>query len=131
IYKKEASSLLKKYNVLMISAGKIDELKSMGNLHIKIFKKPKNIKERIKHLIRIANEVKKYKAEIFHFQNPELLLLIPIIKKAHPKAKIIFDMHEDFEEAIKDKYWIPKPIRNSVAQCYKQYLNFLLKSRLD
>lgn len=131
IYKKEARSLSEKYNVKYICAGETDELKNIDNISFSILRKPEGIIERLYHLKKISRIISKDNASIYHLHNPELLLIVPKIKRLHPNAKIIFDMHEDFEEAIKDKQWLPKGIRNITSKLYRLYLNKLLKSKLD
>src|SRR5699024_1543565 len=38
---------------------------------------------------------------------------------------------EDFEEAIKDKKWIPSLLRGMISTIYTKYLNKLLNKQLD
>lgn len=47
----------------------------------------------------------------YHFHDPELLFLIPKIKKNKPTCKIIYDMHENFPKMLTTKEWIPRFIR--------------------
>src|SRR5699024_10025510 len=106
------------------------ETKDNGIL-INILKKPTNVIKRFQHLIDIRNFINKNEAAVFHLQNPELLLLVPFIKRKYKNSKVIFDMHEDFEEAIKDKKWIPSLLRGMISTIYTKYLNKLLNKQLD
>jgi glycosyltransferase involved in cell wall biosynthesis len=56
---------------------------------------------------------------VFHFHDPELLLMGLCLSIFHNK-KVIYDVHEDVPEDILVKYWIPKPVRTLVSWCYKQ-----------
>lgn len=59
----------------------------------------------------------KTKADIFHFHDPELIL-IGIFLRLFGK-KVIYDVHEDVPSQILNKRWIPKPIRKITALCIK------------
>ncbi|GKV66227.1 MULTISPECIES: glycosyltransferase family 4 protein [unclassified Sporosarcina] len=131
IFKKEACSLSDKYQITYICAGEKDEKKRENNIDIIILRKPKGIIDRLKHLYTILNVISMQKVDICHLHNPELLILVPIITKRNSSTKIIFDMHEDFEEAIKDKYWLPVSLRNVISKIYSVYLNRLMKSQID
>ncbi|KGL46078.1 glycosyltransferase [Listeria sp. SHR_NRA_18] len=47
-------------------------------------------------------EIKRKRPAAVHLHDPELLFLVPRIKKV-TRAKIVFDMHEDFPSALKSK----------------------------
>ncbi|MBC2724844.1 MAG: glycosyltransferase family 4 protein [Desulfosporosinus sp.] len=54
------------------------------------------------------------RADVYHFHDPELLP-IGILLKLFTHAKVIYDVHEDYRQIIRLKYWLPKPIRGFVA----------------
>jgi len=57
------------------------------------------------------------KADIYHFHDPELIfhgLLLRLLGK-----KVVFDVHENIYQQIRDKEWLP--MRKAVAVCYKLF----------
>ncbi|MBS1637641.1 MAG: glycosyltransferase [Bacteroidetes bacterium] len=57
------------------------------------------------------------KADIYHFHDPELIphgLLMRLLGK-----KVVFDVHENVHQQIRDKDWLP--MRNLVAVCYRLF----------
>lgn len=131
IYKKEINTLKKKFSLDYIATDDDERKFTVDNVKIICNKRPKGLKERFKNLLKISKLVQKNDYKIFHIHNPELLLLVPFIKITKKKSKVIFDMHEDFEEAIKDREWIPKYLRVFISKLYRFYLNFLGKYFLD
>jgi glycosyltransferase involved in cell wall biosynthesis len=69
------------------------------------------------------------KADIFHFHDPELLPYGLLIKLT-TRAKTVYDSHECYPEDIRNKEWLPRPIRVPVARAY-QLLEDLAVRRLD
>ncbi len=55
----------------------------------------------------------KAKASIYHFHDPELLLIAPILRLS--RAKVIYDIHEDYVTSIQQKSYIPVVFRTIVA----------------
>src|SRR5699024_5273417 len=62
-------------------------------------------------------KAKKAKAECYHIHDPELLPVGWLLKKKH--NVIIYDIHEDYETAMNQKEYIPKPIRKVIATLYR------------
>lgn len=58
-------------------------------------------------------------AKIYHFHDPELMI-IGFILKLFGK-KVIFDIHENVALSIRDKTWIPKILRKSVEKTYRLF----------
>ncbi len=66
--------------------------------------------------------------DIYQIHDPELL---PYVHKLKNKGKkVIFDSHEDYVAQIKHKHYIPKILRNSVANLFGVCQNSVLK-RID
>lgn len=64
-------------------------------------------------------------ADIYHLHDPELL---PYATKLKHKGKIVvFDSHEDIPAQIKDKTWIPRILRHTVAKLYKKYETHVIR----
>ena len=57
--------------------------------------------------------------DVYHFHDPELLPYGLRLKKAG--KKVIFDSHEDVPAQIRDKKWIPAPLRKMTSSAYRAY----------
>ena len=67
-------------------------------------------------------------ANIYHAHDPELL---PILLKLKGKGKtVIFDSHENVAGTIKEKHYIPKPLRLIVKFAYETFQTYACK-RID
>lgn len=105
---------LKEYNGVKIFPLKVEKsiLKRLFTLHVVVYKL-----------------IKKEKFDFIHFHDPELMLLMSIVKRKD-KAKVIFDIHENIGPSIKDKYWIPKILRGLITFLYTNIENRLI-AKLD
>ena len=63
---------------------------------------------------RLLFQALRNNAEIFHFHDPELLLIAPILRLSG--AKVIYDVHEDYLTSIPTKAYIPRLIRGPLAR---------------
>ncbi|EUJ43236.1 glycosyltransferase [Listeria riparia] len=59
---------------------------------------------------------KKSDALYYHIHDPELLLLLPKLRKKKPEAILTYDMHENFPADIETKTWIPKILRKPLQK---------------
>lgn len=75
---------------------------------------------------RILNQVEAIKPDIIHLHDPELMLLIPILKR-HVRV-VIYDMHEWLAQQVYVKPWIPKPLKALASSCLSLLQPYLLKS---
>ena len=55
------------------------------------------------------------KADLYHFHDPELLP-VGILLKLTTKAKVVYDVHEEYAKQMGDKYWIGGRLASSVAR---------------
>ncbi|MFD3446619.1 glycosyltransferase family 4 protein [Microbacteriaceae bacterium 4G12] len=76
--------------------------------------------------LRLFIKALREKADVYHFHDPELLL-IGYLLKVFTKSKVIYDMHEDFPAAIKSKPWIPKKIRRRLSRIIAYVEKVLIK----
>lgn len=58
----------------------------------------------------------KLKSSIYHFHDPELLLIVPFLRLSG--AKVIYDIHEDYVTSIRQKSYIPGLFRNLFAMAF-------------
>ena len=54
-------------------------------------------------------------ADIYHFHDPELIPMGLLLKALRPAKSVVYDVHEDYPSMMREKYWIPKPLRSLVA----------------
>lgn len=73
-------------------------------------------------------EAIKQEPDIVQLHAPELLLYALRLKRLG--IKVIFDSHEFYSYQIREKHYIPKPIRNAVASVYSMFETFVCR-RID
>ena len=125
IFIKECMSLKKAgFNVCLIAPGKsvcniagikIFGIKKVNNRIIRLFFAP----------ILAFRLALKVKAQVYHFHDPELIiigLLLKILKK-----KVVYDIHEDVPRTIRHKGWIIKPLRILTSIVFEYLENFASK----
>ena len=122
IYIKECCSLANAgYDVsLVVADDKDDDLS--GEVKIYDVGKVKG-GSRLKRIFKTPQKVYKkalvLDADVYHFHDPEL---IPIgIKLKKKGKKVIYDVHEDVENQILSKEWIPKIFRKIISFSFWQY----------
>lgn len=127
IFEKECSTLAKNgYKVyLVVNDNLPDEL--INGVHIvSTGFKPSNRAERfLKSAPRCMDKALSINADIYHLHDPELLGIVKRLKKRN--SKIIYDAHEDTQEQIWDKYWIPQMLKTPLYHLYGLYSKSVLK----
>lgn len=114
IFHKQAKTLVEAgYKVTLIAQHEQDEI--VDRVKILALPKPRNRFTRIFGLTwRAFRLAWKQRADVYHFHDPELLL-VGILLKLFTKGKVIYDVHEDVPQQILTKYWIPTLFRRSLA----------------
>jgi glycosyltransferase involved in cell wall biosynthesis len=124
IFLKECKSLAKAgYEVHLIAPNAPDGIIEGINLH--------SVKTRRKRIGRMTMTVREvYKkaisinADIYHFHDPELILVGYLLKKRG--KKVIYDVHEDLPKDILSKQWIPSYLRkivSKIAEGFEKYIS--------
>lgn len=130
IFRKECCSLAKAgYNVTLVVNDTFPDETLQGVRIVSTHFQPKNRMERMllgtKAVYKKALE---QNADVYHLHDPELL---PIACKLKKQNKIvIFDAHEDAEEQIKDKKWIPRLFSKIISKLYGHYAGQIMR-RVD
>ncbi len=114
IFIKECCSLAKNgYKVVLIAPSTEGE-KTIEGVRIRSIPIPKNRFERMtKSFLRICREARKEDADIYHFHDPELILLGIFLRMTG--KKVLYDVHEDYPRQIMDKGWIPRWLRKPLS----------------
>ena len=123
IFKKQCVSLSKKYDVSLVQANCEDQLVD----DVKVYGVPMPV-SRYKRMVTakpILEKALEIDADIYQIHDPELLRIIPSLKK-HGK-KVIFDSHENFPGVLLTKEWIPRFMRKPFSNLYVLYEKKILK----
>lgn len=116
IFQKQAKTLSRAgYNVTLIAQHDYNE--SINGIKIIALPKAKNRFQRIGIDWKLLQLALKQKADIYHFHDPELLP-IGLLLKFLTRAKVIYDIHEHYPNAILDKEWIPKYARRISSKLF-------------
>jgi len=87
---------------------------------------PKGRKERfLKAADYVLKKALEIDAEVYQLHDPELLKISG--KLLNYGKKVIFDAHEDAEEQIKDKTWIPAGLRGIISKVYGVYSHSVMR----
>jgi glycosyltransferase involved in cell wall biosynthesis len=66
--------------------------------------------------LRLVTRVLRQKPDLVHFHDPELLLIVPILRLTlGRRLRIVYDVHEYFVDSIAHKVWIPPRLRPAAA----------------
>lgn len=119
VFQKECTSLAKIYDVYFVAPN--SETKDVNGVHIVGVEFP-DINHRLKRWMQLNKLIpilRDIDAEVYHFQDPELMPLGLKMKKYG--KKIIFDSHEDVPAYLLSASFVPKFLRGVVAKCYAVY----------
>ena len=122
---KEAVSLAKEYEVELHITAPFDYKEVDG---VKIFGLPqwKTKVDRRRSTWQLMKRVISSDARVFHFHDPELLPLA-ILTKIFKSVKVIFDFHEQLENKIVKRDWIPIYLRKPLVWIYKFFERLALE----
>lgn len=127
ILKRECVSLKENgYKVSLIVNDKFEDEVFNG---IKIISTKYEAKNRLKRLLysqyHIKKKIQEIDADIYHLHDPELLLLVPFLKRR--KKLIIFDSHENVGVDLLFKKYIPFPVRHIISKVYIFFERYIAK----
>jgi glycosyltransferase involved in cell wall biosynthesis len=75
---------------------------------------------------RILRTALKERADIYHFHDPELLLVGGLIKLLTGRP-IVYDVHENYPEDVLTKEWIPAPLRRLTSFLVRMFENLAVR----
>lgn len=117
IFRKQCTSLAKAGNQVWLVApaqGELEELAPVELVPLK--KRPSRAQRMLLAPWDAYRSALKTGASVFHFHDPELLVIAPLLRLSG--AKVIYDLHEDLPNQIRSKEWIPgllKPVVAAIA----------------
>lgn len=130
IFLKECSSLAKAgFDTTLIATNCLSQRVNGVNI-IGISTNTTSETNRLARIFKTTNKVYlkalEVDADIYHIHDPELL---PYALKLKRKGKkVIYDVHEDVPQQIKDKYWIPYLLRSFISATFMLYETYATKN---
>lgn len=113
IFHKQARSLVKAgYEVSIVAQHNKEEV--VKGIRIVPLPRRRSRWRRVLGTFRVFRVAHSQRADVYHFHDPELLpvgFLLTIVTK----ARVIYDVHEDYREQILSKHWIPRMLRRPVS----------------
>lgn len=108
-YRECATLAAAKYDVVLVAPSDREEPLPAG-VRLRAVPVPKNRFERMFLTIwNVYRAALDERADVYHFHDPELIGVGLALRATG--AKIVFDVHEDIPQDIKDKPWIPRSLR--------------------
>ena len=116
IFHKEAKTLAQAgYEVTLIAQHECNET-VQGVRIIALPRPPHRWGRMLVSTWRIFSIALRQKAAVYHFHDPELIPIGILLKlTALARSKVIYDVHEDYPQAVLRKHWLPKVIRRPVS----------------
>jgi glycosyltransferase involved in cell wall biosynthesis len=99
------------YNVHLFASAPVNPITPCATVHL-VRKDESRIRRGLESW-RLAMRVRKLKPDVIHVHEP--MLLGPIVRVCR-SSKIIWDVHEDYIELAKSRYWIPEYLRTPLAK---------------
>lgn len=113
IFHKEAKTLVKAgYDVSLVAQHDRDEV--VDGVKIKALPESRHRLFRMLRTLSVLRQALAEKAKIYHFHDPELIP-VGFALKLMTKAKVIYDVHEDYPQLMLFKSWLPKLVRRAAS----------------
>ena len=116
VFHREARSLAQAgYEVVLIA--RHDKEETVDGVRVAPLPEPRNRIHRMTVVLwRLYRLAVKEDADVYHFHDPELMI-VGLLLKLHGK-KVIWDVHEHYPNSILDKYYLSKPLRRFVSKAF-------------
>lgn len=128
IFLKQARTLVRAgYAVTLIAQHERNE--TVDGVGIVALSKPHNRFQRVMSTFRVFRKARALQASVYHFHDPELLPA-GLMLKLTTKAKVIYDVHEDYSESLRNAHYLPgclRPVMAGMVSCIEK----LIVPRLD
>lgn len=93
IFHKECKSLAKEYDVTLVTT--CDNSYDKDGVHILGIGYPKSTSDRIRRIFSIIPLLRRQKADVYHFHDPELIVTGYLLKTIFGK-RVVYDVHEHY-----------------------------------
>ena len=80
--------------------------------------RPRHRLQRMWRTLRVLRLARHQPAELYAFHDPELLPAALLLKLLTGR-KLVYDVHEDVPASIRNRAWLPRPLRPLVASLYQ------------
>jgi len=116
IFHRAAKSLAKAgYEVVLIARHDKEEV--VDGVRVVPLPPPKNRMHRMTRVLwRVYRLAVKENADVYHFHDPELMI-VGLLLKWRGK-KVIWDVHEHYPNSILDKFYIARPLRRFISKSF-------------
>ncbi|MBC8190857.1 MAG: glycosyltransferase [Candidatus Marinimicrobia bacterium] len=112
IYHKQAVSLAKKFSV-ELHAPATFSYEEENNVRIFGLPQWSSKMSRVRTFVILFWRILRSKADVFHFHDPELILLGLFAKFIKGKC-VVYDVHENTRQLIRERNWIPEIFRGAL-----------------
>ncbi len=114
IFYKEARSLVAVgYRVAIIGPGSEAVAGRRDGVEIEVIPLPSSFFGRLKNMGQLFKKALQSEVRIFHFHDPELLLVGLLLRLLG--RRVVYDVHEHFPQAVKVRPWVPNRLRRPLA----------------
>lgn len=128
VYYKEVQSISRfHFNVIYMAPGQKE--RTDGNItYVNVIKPDRKLK-RMLGFYRIYKQAKAFHCDIYHFQDAELIL-VGLLLKYFARAKVIYDVHEDYPSQMLSKHYLKSFLRKPLYNLMK-VLEFWADKKFD
>jgi glycosyltransferase involved in cell wall biosynthesis len=116
VFHREAQSLVQAgYEVVLIAPHDKEEV--VAGVRVVPLPRPKSRLRRMTRVLwRLYRLAVRENAEVYHFHDPELMI-VGLLLKLRGK-KVIWDVHEHYPNSILDKYYLARPLRRVISKSF-------------
>ncbi|WP_078429749.1 glycosyltransferase family 4 protein [Alkalihalobacterium alkalinitrilicum] len=118
IYHKQCKSLAKNGYSVDLIAPEPDDREEQSPIRLIPIEKPKSKLKRIVNTLKVIKLARKTKADLYHFHDPELLM-VGVILRLITRKPVIFDVHEHYPNAIMSKPYLSKRLKPIIRSGYE------------
>lgn len=127
IYHKQCRTLARAgYDVTLVIPGREEDFQPQDGVKVLFLPPPGSRRERLTRTRSLAyREARALAADIYHFHDPEL---IPLGRRLKKKDNVvIYDVHEDYETAMRQKEYLPRFLAPAAGLAYRWLIALLTR----
>lgn len=126
IFHREAVTLAEQFDVTVIACAPFERKAIHEHLRVEGLPPWKRKTDRLRNLWRLWRKIRSLPAEVYIFHDTIGILLIPLVR-IRRLGRTVYDIHENFYGWIREKDWIPAPLRPLAAYSYLAAERFILR----